>query len=300
MKDRNALAAHSLQCAALLATLAVTTLANAQQIPPLATLSDAATAAYPELVKHRAALVKERDELRENLRRHNSECSAVEEGSAAEAPCRRALDSLKTEAGSHIERSNTFNAEVAWVEASLSTRWNGAKRGIGAVYAGGEYYILTGDGHKLTGQDVLLAPLLGSRMVTGADGYVQLRLPDNTVFVIGPNSDIVIDEFVYDPASGARTITARLAEGTFRWATGTVARKDLANMKMVLPAGEIGPRGTDFEATVFPDKSGGVVLFSGQLEIAEKLTGRVFLLNAGEYVAFGQDGVFSRPKKANE
>jgi len=40
---------------------------------------------------------------------------------------------------------------------------------------------------------------IGTRIVTGSDGHMQLLLLDETVFTIGPNSDIVVDEFVYDP-----------------------------------------------------------------------------------------------------
>jgi hypothetical protein len=120
-------------------------------------------------------------------------------------------------------------------------------------------------------------------------------LLDETVFTIGPNGDMVIDEFVYDPNNSRDKITARLQKGVFRWVTGEVARKNPANMKVTLPVGAIGIRGTDFEAMVAPDGSGSVKLFSGQLEITEKKTQRTFPLNAGQMVTFSADGIFSPP-----
>ena len=171
------------------------------------------------------------------------------------------------------------------------------KPAVAQVEAHGEFSFLTSDGRKLTGQDANSIPLEeGGTVVTGSDGHVRLVLPDETVFTVGPNSNVVIDRFVYDPASDEHTIMAKLSQGVFRWVTGKVARKDPAKMKVTLPVGTIGIRGTDFEATVEADGSGVVKLSSGELQITESKTGRVFILNAGETVTFGPDGYFSQPK----
>ncbi len=124
-----------------------------------------------------------------------------------------------------------------------------------------------------------------------------MTLPDNTTFTVGPNSDLVIDKFVYDQATDSRTIMANLSKGVFRWVTGKVASKDPAQMKVILPVGTIGIRGTDFESTVEPNGNGSIVLYFGQLEITENKTGFKFLLEAGQKVTFGVDGSFSRPMK---
>jgi hypothetical protein len=168
---------------------------------------------------------------------------------------------------------------------------------VGAVAVSrGEFYFITSDGRKMAGDEAAKAPVgLGTRIVTGPDGRVQVLLLDETVFTIGPNGDMVVDEFVYDPDTSVHKVTARVTKGVFRWVTGKVARKDPAQMNVNLPVGTIGIRGTDFEATVAPDNSGSVKLFSGQLEITEKKTQRTFLMNAGQMVTFSADGVFSPP-----
>lgn len=38
-----------------------------------------------------------------------------------------------------------------------------------------------------------------ARIVTTAEGQVQMLFRDESAFTIGPNSDVVLDEFVYDP-----------------------------------------------------------------------------------------------------
>jgi len=158
----------------------------------------------------------------------------------------------------------------------------------------GEVTFITPDGRQVAGQAA--APVsIGTRIVTGSDGHMQLLLLDETVFTIGPNSDIVVDEFVYDPDTSVHKISARVAKGVFRWVTGKVAKKDTAQMKVNLPLDAIGIRGTDFEVMVAPDNSGSVKLFSGQLDITEKKTQRAFLLNAGQMVTFSAEGIFSPP-----
>jgi hypothetical protein len=85
---------------------------------------------------------------------------------------------------------------------------------------------------------------LGDRVETDATGRLQILLLDETVFTIGPNSAIVIDEFVYDPQTDAGKISAEVVRGVFRFVTGKIARKDPAQMEVALPAGLIGIRGT--------------------------------------------------------
>jgi hypothetical protein len=136
----------------------------------------------------------------------------------------------------------------------------------------------------------------GGTIITGTDGHVKMTLPDETVFTVGANTELVINRFVYDPANDVHTIMANLSKGIFRWVTGKTARKDPTQMKVTLPVGDLGIRGTDFEATVRTDGSGVVKLYSGQLQITESKTGRIFLLNAGETVTFHSDGIFSQPK----
>jgi hypothetical protein len=178
-----------------------------------------------------------------------------------------------------------------------------ASLAVASVESRGEFYFLTKDGRKLTGEEANKVPLEeGSKVVTGKDGHIKMTLPDNTTFTVGPNSDLVIDKFVYDPDKSPEKIVATMTKGVFRWVTGKVSGdaavyKDPAQMKVNLPVVAVGIRGTDFEATVQPDGSGSVVLSFGQLEITEKKTGFTFILNAGEKITFGADGSVSRPVK---
>ena len=44
---------------------------------------------------------------------------------------------------------------------------------------------------------------LGDEISSAPNSGMQLMLLDETVFTIGPETDLTIDDFVYDPATGA-------------------------------------------------------------------------------------------------
>jgi len=108
-----------MHCAFLLAFLALAPALAAQQIPTLLSLSETAAAAYPKLVRQRAALVEVRSQLKEKNKQQRLECSAVEEGTEAETSCRSKLDKLDAELKTHIEESTRFNDAVRKAEDSL-------------------------------------------------------------------------------------------------------------------------------------------------------------------------------------
>jgi hypothetical protein len=85
---------------------------------------------------------------------------------------------------------------------------------------------------------------LGNAITSGPESGLQIMLLDQTTFTIGPDSQITIDEFVYNPRSGAGKVTASVAKGVFRFVTGKVAQRDPAAMEVRLPTGGIGIRGT--------------------------------------------------------
>ena len=54
------------------------------------------------------------------------------------------------------------------------------------------------------GQEIFL----GDRIVTGPGGGLQILLLDGTTFSLGPNTSMVIDEFVFNPATGTGKLAA--------------------------------------------------------------------------------------------
>ena len=71
-----------------------------------------------------------------------------------------------------------------------------------------------------SGEDVFL----GDGISSGDASGLQLMLLDETIFTVGANTELTIDEFVYDPATGAGRMTASLTKGVFRFVAGKIAR----------------------------------------------------------------------------
>ncbi len=91
-----------------------------------------------------------------------------------------------------------------------------------------------------SGMDVFL----GDRVVSDEDSRMQMLLLDETVFSIGPNSDLVIDEFVYDPNTGGGAVAASFTRGLVRYVSGRIAQARPKNISIRMPVGTLGIRGT--------------------------------------------------------
>ncbi len=75
-----------------------------------------------------------------------------------------------------------------------------------------------------TGGDRLLelqgAVFMGDQIVASPNGLAQIKFVDDTRLVIGPNSRLKVDEFVFSPNNTAQKVTISALRGTFRFITG--------------------------------------------------------------------------------
>jgi hypothetical protein len=115
---------------------------------------------------------------------------------------------------------------------------------IGVVAAAGGKVELTTPGQVGRIAQSGQAIFMGDEVKTDAKGHLQILLLDETVFTIGPNSAIIIDQFVYDPKSHAGEIRASITKGVFRYVSGKIAAKDPDSVKVKLPTATLGFRGT--------------------------------------------------------
>ena len=84
--------------------------AQAIDIPALPVVPPNVAATNPALVQQRETLISERKALLDKTNKHNSMCSAVEAGSAAESICTRAYAPLAAEIDSHVQVSKKYVA----------------------------------------------------------------------------------------------------------------------------------------------------------------------------------------------
>jgi hypothetical protein len=79
------------------------------------------------------------------------------------------------------------------------------------------------------------------RIQTQAGGSVQLLFLDKTSMTIGPNSDLTIDEYVYDPIASTGKLAATLGKGALRFVGGQISHSGDAEIKTATAV--IGIRG---------------------------------------------------------
>ncbi len=95
-----------------------------------------------------------------------------------------------------------------------------------------------------------MAVQTGYLLKTGALGSIGLTLRDNTMLSIGPNTEIVVDEYVYAPGKGDLKLWATLTKGTLQYVSGIIAKLKPEAVVMTTPVGIIGVRGTRYVALV--------------------------------------------------
>ena len=98
------------------------------------------------------------------------------------------------------------------------------------------------------GQEVVF----NERISTDARGQTQVLFLDESTMTVGPSSDMVIDQFVYDPNAGTGKLAASLTRGVFRFVGGKLSKQDNA-VTMRTPTATIGIRGGLILVNLSPD-----------------------------------------------
>jgi hypothetical protein len=85
---------------------------------------------------------------------------------------------------------------------------------------------------------------------TGRDGSIGIVFNDETLLSLGPESVLVIDEFVFAPKQGKFSIVIRMLKGTAAYLSGLISRLAPESAHFKTPTASIGIRGTKFVAKI--------------------------------------------------
>jgi hypothetical protein len=115
------------------------------------------------------------------------------------------------------------------------------------------------------------------------NGRMAITFLDSSTVKLTEHSQLLIDEYIYDPDPSKAKMALTFGLGTARFITGNLNRIDKQNITLKTPTANIAIRGTDFTATVdelgrsliilLPDPFG---LSSGEIEVVTA-TGSVLL-----------------------
>ncbi len=93
----------------------------------------------------------------------------------------------------------------------------------------------------------------GDMLRTGVDGSLGVVFNDDTIISLGPNSELVVDVFLYAPAEGKLSIVTRMLRGTAAYVSGIIAKLSPQSARFETPVATIGIRGTRFLVKVDAD-----------------------------------------------
>jgi hypothetical protein len=85
---------------------------------------------------------------------------------------------------------------------------------------------------------------------TGPGGSMGVVFNDDTLLSLGPESMLVIDEFVFAPRQGRFSIAIRMVKGTLAYFSGLISKLAPESAHIETPTASIGIRGTKFVARV--------------------------------------------------
>lgn len=87
-------------------------------------------------------------------------------------------------------------------------------------------------------------------ILTGPESTVALVLRDETEITIGPESEVSLDRYVYEPEKQQYGSTTSILKGTAMFVTGALAKVAPDQFEVKTPVSTIGIRGTRFVVEV--------------------------------------------------
>ena len=115
------------------------------------------------------------------------------------------------------------------------------------------------------------AVTFGERFRTDSTGVIHILFMDRSSMTLGPNSELVIDEFVFRPEVQQGSIVVNLLKGSLRAVGGFISKfnnpfgKSAAQVRA--PTATIGIRGGITLVEALPDSTRGVFLFGEHMQI---------------------------------
>src|SRR5579864_9141819 len=141
------------------------------------------------------------------------------------------------------------------------------------------------------GQDVIF----NEHITTGESGQTQLLFLDESSMSVGPNSDITIDQFVYDPKSGTGKLAMSATRGLLRYVGGKLSKQDNA-VTLRTATATLAVRGGAFVGQIDRDgKTTAGFLYGKGLTVTGVAGGSVTLTRPGFETIVLAGGVPSPP-----
>ncbi|HUL06053.1 MAG TPA: FecR domain-containing protein [Candidatus Acidoferrum sp.] len=155
---------------------------------------------------------------------------------------------------------------LALAAVALAAQPAAAEPQVGAVgqreYQGATGTRVSGEARNLVYDESVYAD---ERVDTTPTGATNLVFLDQTNLYIGARSSVVLDKFVYDPASHQGDVAISFAKGAFRFVTGEIKNKQ--NVTLRTPTASMVIRGTELWLYILSDGTTEVDVTSGGVDL---------------------------------
>ena len=105
---------------------------------------------------------------------------------------------------------------------------------------------------------------LNETILSGASSGTQILLLDQSTFTIGEGSEVVMDTFIFDPATNDGKIVASVKQGSLKVISGLISKKNPDSLTVEVPEGTLGSRGTEFQTIVAKGKTDTLLIGPGK------------------------------------
>jgi hypothetical protein len=130
-------------------------------------------------------------------------------------------------------------------------------------------------------------------LTSNGSGIGQFEFRDGTKLALGPNSTVVLDQFVYAGDSSEAKIVLNLTQGALRFITGNASHDAY---QINTPTATIAVRGTAFDVYAQPSGDMAVAMLNGAIEVCPR-SGKCRVHNVvGKFLTMTSDGIFSLSK----
>jgi hypothetical protein len=125
------------------------------------------------------------------------------------------------------------------------------------------------------------------KLETVTDGALHVQLLDDTVLRLGSATQMVVDEFVYQGATGTLDFLATVSKGVCRFVTGQASKK---RFRVQTPTASIVARGTTF--SVWVDRDGNTIVWvqEGEVDVTSTVDGGAASVGAREIIRAPVEG----------
>ncbi len=131
----------------------------------------------------------------------------------------------------------------------------------------------------------------GDTILTGADGSIGITFIDQTVFSLGEDGEMTIDEMIYDKEAQEGKFSANMVQGVFSFISGEIAKTDPEGMSLNTPVGVIGIRGTKIAGVAAAEGNENTISLLPEMgRDGKPIVGELVMTNSSGSVVLNQVG----------